>query len=180
MFKAVVFTISDSFDAFFPFSPTGRPAEGERSADRRQRGISFGQNQPGRHGDAAQVHVDGRQQTRVDPADRGQTGDQEERGEEAAGRRIDVWRKDVCYLRRIKEKNILSYSNNRGFIQDEIRSGFILTGLAWPPAAAACFTLTFHTFTPQSWALQLLLNEHLEKKLKGKHAAWWYLSLVTE
>lgn len=60
---------------------TGRTASGQRPADRCQRRVAAGKNQPGRHGDAAQVHVDGGEQARDDPADRGPAGDQTERGE---------------------------------------------------------------------------------------------------
>lgn len=60
---------------------TGRAASGQRPADRCQRRVAAGKNQPGCHGDAAQVHVHGGQQARDDPADCGAAGDQTERGE---------------------------------------------------------------------------------------------------
>lgn len=62
---------------FFCLS-TGRAPSSERPVDRRQRRVAVGQNQPGRHGDATQVHVHGRQQTWHDPAHRGQTGSKKE------------------------------------------------------------------------------------------------------
>lgn len=68
-----------------PCPPTGRAASSQRPVDRRQRRVAAGQNQPGRHGDATQVHVNRRQQTWDDPAHRGQTSGQKKRGKEEGG-----------------------------------------------------------------------------------------------
>lgn len=70
------------YQFMFVFFSAGRSSPRQRPADCRQRGVSAGEDQPGRHGNAAQVHVHGGQQARDDPADRGQTRVQEERGEE--------------------------------------------------------------------------------------------------
>lgn len=63
------------------FPVTGWTSSGQWPADRRQRRVAAGKNQPGRHGDAPQVHVNGGEQARDDPADCRSASHQTERGE---------------------------------------------------------------------------------------------------
>lgn len=55
------------------FSGVGRKAASQRSANRSQWGVVVREDKPGRHGNAAQVHVNGGQQARDDSADCGKT-----------------------------------------------------------------------------------------------------------
>lgn len=75
---------------------TGRTTSSKRPADCCQRRVAVGQNQPGSHGDATQIHVDRRQQTWDDPAHRGQTSGQKERGKEQSERQNALWVRLMC------------------------------------------------------------------------------------
>lgn len=61
-------------------SGPGRSSPCERPADCCQQRVTSGQDQPGRHGDAADVHVHRGKQAWHDPAHRGQARRQEEPG----------------------------------------------------------------------------------------------------